>query len=108
MLHLEPGVHFEEEKFTGGFVVEEFHRSGTPVLDGSCSCDRCVAKSGSDFIVDDWRWAFFENFLMVPLQGAFSLAEEPDRSSSVSDHLDFDVTGRADKFLEIDPSISEC
>src|SRR6266702_2658200 len=53
------------------------------------------------------RWAFFDHFLVTPLNGTIAFAEMNDVSVAIGDNLKFDVMRIDDELLDINLIIYE-
>ena len=105
MLHLDPGVHFEEiERPVGG----EQKLAGARAAVGHCLSGRDSGGTHplAQIGVDRDRRRLLDQLLVPPLDGALALAEV-DRPPIVGQHLDLDVSRALDEFFEVDRGVAE-
>src|SRR3954462_3672675 len=93
MLHLDAGIHLNEVQIVP-LVHEELDRSGVCVPDGFHRGREGLRHSLAKLLADAWRRRFFDQLLMPPLDGTLALAENPDVSVLIGEHLELDVPGR--------------
>ena len=105
MLDLNACVHLNEVEFA--VLIQEFDGADTEILDlAHCLGDRLadrLARAG----IERGRGAFLPDLLVTPLQGAVALAEMDGISMAVTEHLNLDVAGALEIFLDIDCVIAE-
>ncbi|CAB4912346.1 unannotated protein [freshwater metagenome] len=108
MLHLQAGVHLEEEEVSL-FVGEEFDGACALVADGlgcQCGClEQLLAHAVDAF--DERRRSFLDDLLVPALDRAFTLAHRPHRAESIGHDLNFDVPPGFDVPLDEHRSIAE-
>src|SRR4029079_15342615 len=105
MLDLNACVHLDEVEFA--VFVQELDGTDTEIFDlahriGDCLADR-LARAG----IERGRGAFLPDLLVAPLQGAVALAEMDGIAMAVTDHLNLDVAGALEIFLDVDGVIAE-
>jgi hypothetical protein len=106
MLDLQPGVHLQEEEalvLTGN----EFDGSGGIVFHGFCQRHRLFTHLAAGGLVEQRRRRFLDHFLIAALDRAFAFAEIDHVAVLVAEHLDFDVAGIDDEFLDKDAIVTE-
>ena len=106
MLDLQPRVHLEEIE---AFVLpgDKFDRTGVVVSDGFGKRDRLLAHLVARRWVKQRRWGFLNHFLITSLNRAFAFAEMNNVAVLVAKHLNFDMTGVGDEFLDKDALIAK-
>ena len=111
MLDLEPRVHLEEIEVAG---FEAARRIGDE-LDGACAditrgqrrLGRGLRHGGARLLGQSGRRAFLDHLLMPALRRAVALVEVDASPMRVGEHLQLDVAGRGDVFLDQHPSVAE-
>src|SRR5258705_12362740 len=106
VLDLQPGVHLQEVEalvLTG----DEFDGSGVIVIHGLGECDRLFAHLPAGGLVEQWRRRFLDHLLIAPLDRTFALAEIDHVAVLVPQHLNFDVAGIDDEFLDENTVVTE-
>ena len=106
MLHLDAGVHLDEEELARRVVVEVFERAGAAVTAGLGQPDRGTAERRAGLIGQARRGSLLPDLLAAALQRAFPLAEM-DGGAPVAQDLDFDVSGAADEAFEVEAAVTE-
>ena len=106
MLHLQPGVHFEEVVVAVG-IDNELDRPGGEVIDGPRQVDGGPAHFGAHFLIDERARRLFQDLLVAPLDGAFPLTQIDHVPMGVGEHLDFNMARLEDQLFEKHPSIAE-
>ena len=89
MLHLNPGVHFDEIKLA--VFIQKFERSGTTITNLFARSYTAFANALNQLAVNAGRGGFFQNFLVTPLHGAIALAQVHGVAMLVRHDLDFNV-----------------
>ena len=106
MLHLDPGVHLDEEELLGGTVDEELDGPGTLVGDRAGEGHRGGVQAGANRGAQVGGEGLLDQFLAPALQRAFPL-EQMDRAVAVAEHLHLDVAGAGDVALEVQAVVAE-
>src|SRR6478736_1275847 len=57
--------------------------------------------------IERGRWTFLPNLLVTPLQGAIALAEMDGVAMAVTEHLNLNVAGALEIFLDVDRVIAK-
>ncbi len=106
MLDLQARVHLEEEE---ALVLpgDELDRAGEVVVDRLGERDGLLAHLAAGRLVEQRRRRFLDDLLVAALDRAFALAEIDDVAVLVAEHLDFDVAGIDDEFLDEDAVVAE-
>ena len=90
MFDLNPRVHLNEIKLA--IFKQELKGSCATVFNlTTCLC-AALTDPLNQLPVHAGRWSFFNHFLMTTLHGAISLTEPHRITSTIREHLDFDVT----------------
>ena len=105
MLHLEPRVHFEEEKRPR--VDQELDGADAHVADRLRSRHRGLEHPAAEIRVEPRRRGLFDELLVPPLHGAVTLAESQDATGAVGQHLHLDVPGPRQPPFQVDAVITE-
>src|SRR5439155_25671902 len=66
-----------------------------------------VAHPGRQRGQHGWRWRFFDQFLVPPLDAALPLAERDHAAMTVGENLDLDVPRLHEILLDIDRAVAE-
>ncbi len=106
MLDLKPRVHLQEVE-AAVLPGDEFDRAGRIVVHRPGERDRLLAHLAPRFLVEERRGRLLDHFLVAALDRAFALAEIDDIAVLVAEHLDFDVAGIDDEFLDEDAIVAE-
>ena len=106
MLDLQPRVHLQEEEALV-LAGDEFDGAGGIVIDGFCQCDRLLAHQAAGGLVEQRRRRFLDHLLIAALDRTFAFAEIDHVAVLVAQHLDFDVAGIDDEFLDEDAVVAE-
>ena len=106
VLHLEPGVHLEEEGLALS-VHQELEGAGVAVAGASGQGHRHLPHARAQLCAHERRRALLEHLLVAPLQRALPLEEVDGVAVRVGQHLDLDVAGSVDDLLEIDGGVPE-
>ena len=111
MLDLKPGVHLEEVKVLGFEAVrgigDEFDRACANVSSGQRRLGRGFGHGGARLLGQSRGRAFLDHLLMAALGRAVALVEMDATSMRVGEHLQFDMAGRGDVFLDQHPPVAE-
>src|SRR5579864_3107010 len=105
MLDLDARVHLDE--IEPPVLIEELDRADADIFElGDGARD-----DGADLLaldgVERRGGAFLPDLLMAPLERAIALAEMDRAALAVAEHLDLDVPGLGEIFLEIDRIVAE-
>src|SRR5215813_13405147 len=106
MLHLQTRIHFEEVEIPV-IVYEKLNRARVGVAGRLCQTHCSLAHPGSQILVNNGGWSFFDDFLMATLHGAFALTKRDAVAVFVGQYLNLYMTWPLDQFLEIDFARSE-
>ena len=106
MLDLQPRIHLQEVEALV-LACDEFDRAGGVVIHGFRQRDRLFAHLAAGGLVQQRRRRFLDHLLIAALDRTFALAEIDDVAVLVAQHLDFDVAGIDDEFLDEDPVVAE-
>ena len=77
------------------------------VIHGLCQRDGLLAHLAAGGLVEQRRRRLLDHLLIAALDRAFALAEIDDVAVLVAKHLDFDVAGIDDEFLDEHPVVAE-
>ncbi len=88
-------------------VHKELDRSGVHIADRLHGADRVLRHFGAGPRVEGGRRAFFQQFLVLALDGALALAEDHRVPLPVAEHLHLDMLGRVEVFFKIDGAVPE-
>ena len=86
---------------------DEFDGAGGIVFHGLGERDRLLAHLAAGGLVEQRRRRFLDHLLIAALDRAFALAEIDHVAVLVAEHLDFDVAGIDDEFLDEDAVVAE-
>ena len=106
VLHLQPGVHFEEIK-TLVLADYEFDGARALVIHRLRQLHRLRAHRSARGFADERRRGFFNHFLVPALDGAFAFVQINHVAVGVTQHLDFDVPRLFNEFLDEHPVIAK-
>ncbi len=106
MLDLQPRVHLQEIEALV-LAGDEFDGAGGIVFHGLRQRDRLFAHLAAGGLVEQRRRRFLDHLLIAALDRTFALAEIDDVAVLVAQHLDFDVAGIDDEFLDENPVVAE-
>ena len=106
MLDLQPRVHLQEKEALV-LAGDEFDGAGGIVVHGLGQRDRLFAHLAAGGLVEQRRRRFLDHFLIAALDRTFALAEIDHVAVLVAEHLDFDVAGIDDEFLDEHPVVAE-
>ena len=106
MFDLNARVHLDEVEFA--VLIKKLDGADTEIADlahrfGDRFTDR-VARAG----VKRRRGAFLPDFLVAALQRTVALAQMNGMAFAITKHLDFDMAGTLEIFLEIDGIVAKC
>src|ERR1700757_548848 len=107
MFDLQPGVHLNEPELAELWVVQELHRSGSPVTCHFGQAQRSIAQLTILFDTKNRARRFFENLLVAALHRAVAHAGCPCRSKMIGDDLHFDVMRVGQELFNENSRISE-
>jgi hypothetical protein len=109
MLDLDALVDLEEI-IIAVVVHDEFHRAGVGVTRRLGNPDGGLADfvaQLAEFVFEQRRRRFLDQFLVAALDGAIALAQMDDAALVVAENLDFDVMRILDEFFDINAGIAE-
>ena len=106
MLDLQARVHLEEVEALV-LAGDELDGAGGIVVDGLGQRDRLLAHLAARGLVEQRRRRLLDDLLVAALDRAFALAEIDHIAVLVAEHLDFDVAGIDDEFLDEDAIVAE-
>src|SRR5690606_34312699 len=105
VLHLDPGVHLDEEELA--ILVEKLEGAGTAIT----QIDTGLYAAGLNFcaglLVDARRGGLFDDLLVAALQGAVAVAQMDGIALAIRQHLDFNVTRVGQVFFQVDHRVAE-
>jgi hypothetical protein len=106
VLHLDPGVHLEEEVLA---VLREqtLDRPGRAVADGSGRVDGDLPDPLAELLGHGRGRRLLDELLVAALDRAVALAEVDDGPVGVGEHLDLDVTRILEVPLDVDRGVGE-
>ena len=105
MLHLNSGVHFNEEELA--VLVQEFERAGAPIADLLAGAGTSLAHTLACLFRNPRGWRFFHHFLVAPLHRTVSFAEMNRVAMVVGEHLEFHVPGLFEIAFHVDLFVAE-
>ena len=105
MLHLNAGVHFEEEELALG-RVQKLHGARPLVGGGAGDAHRRFAEPGAHGVVNGGRGRFLDHFLKAPLHRALPFAKV-HRALAVAEHLHLDVADVGEVPLHVNAPVAE-
>ena len=106
MLDLQPRVHLQEEEALV-LAGDELDGAGGIVIHGPGECDGLLAHLAAGALIEQRRRCLLDDLLIAALDRAFALAEIDHMAMLVAQHLDFDVPGIDDEFLDEDAVVAE-
>ena len=107
MLHLDAGVHFQEEEVLPVLVVDELHGAGVLVLDLFRDPVPGLSDALPQLLRDARRRRLLHHLLVAPLQRAVALAHVHHVAEAVADDLHLDVPGVGDVALHVQGGVAE-
>ena len=96
VLHLDAGVHLDEEPLVAVEVVEELHRPSVVVADLTRQSGGRIAEFLDDILGQSEGRGYLDDLLVAALHGAVALEEVDDVAVAVAQNLNFDVFGSGD------------
>ncbi|GAB3951032.1 hypothetical protein GCM10027614_52370 [Micromonospora vulcania] len=105
VLHLEPGVHLEEEELPAR-GEQELHRAGTQVVDRPPG-GHCRLVQRRTHLLGHDRRRLFDDLLMAALDRALPVAERDHPAVGVAEDLHLDVPAALDVPLDEDRAVAE-
>ena len=105
MLDLDAGVHLDEVELA--VLVEELDGAGAAILQVLHRLGADIADALAHLDIEGRRGAFLPDLLVTALERAVALAEMDGVALAVAQHLDFDVAGLFEVFLDIDCVVAE-
>ncbi len=109
VLHLQPGVHLQEEEpgALGALLEKELNGAGRRVADLFGEADGGLAHRLAGLGVEHRRGRLFQQLLVAPLQRAVALAQVDHVAVFVGEDLDLDVPGVLQVTLHVDLGAAE-
>src|SRR5262249_49612641 len=109
MLDLEARIHLEkvEARVVARSFQQELDSPRVHVAGRPSDSDCCVGHRGTHPRGKRWRWTFFQNLLMAPLNRAFALEEMDHVAVAVAEDLDFHVPWFVDQTLNVEGAIAK-
>ena len=107
VLHLQPGVHFEEVEAPGGGIVEKLNGARHAVPD---TCEECAGLPVQFFAHGRRqvrRRTFLDYFLVPPLEGAVPVSDDEHVAATVAERLHLDVARRGDQCFQVQVVVAE-
>src|SRR4029079_13798046 len=106
MLHLETGVHFDEEEDTI-HPNEELERPGVAIADGLARARNRRLHSLSRRRIERRRRRLLDELLVAALDRTLALSKRQHATGVVAEHLNLDVTSRRHELLDVDCAVPE-
>ncbi len=106
MFDLQTGIHLQEVEALV-LAGDEFDRAGGIVVHGLRQRHRLLAHPAAGGLVEQRRRRLLDDLLVAALDRTFALAEIDHVAMLVAEHLDFDVAGIDDEFLDEDAIVAE-
>jgi hypothetical protein len=106
VLHLDPGVHLEEEVLPVP-REEALDRAGGAVAHRAGGIDGDLPDARSESVVDRRGGGLLDDLLVSPLDRAVALAEVDHVVVSVRQHLHLDVPGVLEVALDVHDRVGE-
>ena len=106
VLHLQAGVHFQKVE-VAVFVHQKFNGAGPAVVHGLCGGHGRGAHFAAQFRGEEGRGAFFHDFLVAPLHGAFAVEEVHHVAVCVAQYLELDMVRLFHELFQIDRVVAE-
>ena len=106
VLHLEPRVHLEEDRFAT-LVEQELAGPGTDVADRGGQPERRRSQPFPHRRGHGWRRGLLEHLLVAALDRAVAFAQRHARAIAIEQDLDLDVTCSDDEALQDQPVVAE-
>ena len=107
VLHLQAGVHLQEEELAGVVVDQQLHRPRRDVADRPGQPHRGVAHGGPQGIVDRDGRRLLDDLLVAALDGALPLTEMDDIAVGIAQDLDLHMAAPAQVALQEHGVIAE-
>ena len=107
VLHLQPGVHLQEEEFPGLAGDDELHRAGRIVVHRPGRQDRLLAHAPAHVRVREGGGGLLDHLLVPALDRALPLGEVDQVAVAVAQELDLHVAGMLDVALQVDGVVAE-
>ena len=106
VFHLQAGVHLKEIEIAIP-IHDEFHRAGGRVA--NCLGQRCrlIAHGLAGGLIEERAGRFFDYLLVAALDRAFPLVEVDGIAVTITEHLNFDVTGLRHELLNENAIVAE-
>ena len=105
VLDLEARVHFDEIELA--VLVQELDRADAAIGELAHRVGHGLADAHALVLVQRGRQRLLPELLVAPLQRAVALAEMDGVALAVAQHLDLDMAGMGEIFLEIDGVVAE-
>ena len=106
MLHLDSRVHLHKVEVPLR-VHDELDGACIGILYGLRREDRTAVHLGTGFVVDGRGWRLLDQLLVIPLDGAVTIAEGDDMTEVIRHDLDLDVARLLDIALDVHGIIPE-
>src|SRR5690606_18401641 len=100
MLHLDTGVHLDEEELT--VLVEKLEGAGAAVTQLDTGLYAAGLDFGTGLLVNARGRRFLDDLLVAALQRAVPIAQMNGIALTVGQHLNFHVTGIGQELLQVD------
>ncbi len=107
MLHLQAGVHLQEEVLAGRCIDEELHRAEVAIADGAGKANGIVIEPAPDRVGEVRGGRFLENLLVVALDGAVALEEMDHRAVMIGGDLHLDMARAAHQPFQQQPVVAK-
>src|SRR5690606_19966299 len=99
VLHLDPGVHFNEIELV--VLVQEFEGAGTAITDVETGLDAGLEDGLPCLRIDIGGGRFLQDLLVAALHGAVAVAQVNGVALAVGQDLDFHVARPVEEFLQV-------
>ena len=107
MLHLDAGIHLEEVKLFGAFVVDELDSARADIADASGKSGASLAEIVTQGGGEGRRRRLLDQLLVAALQRAVALADVNQVAMGIAEHLDLEMPGVDDVALDIQRGVTE-
>ncbi len=107
VLHLQPGVHFQEIEPIAARIEDELDGSGGAIGDGAREAQRRVDHPGARSSGESGGGSLLEHLLIAALQGAVPLAQRNHPPGAIAEDLYFDMARIRYEALQVDGVVVE-
>src|SRR4026207_28671 len=106
MFHLYSRVHLDEIELA--LVVEELEGASAAITDLAARLGAALADADTLLHRDQRRGSLLDDLLVAALQRTIAVPEKNRIAVLVGEHLNLDVTGCFEEFLQVDRRVAEC